>query len=395
MKRKGSRSYVFLALVLFGCLNLPKSIVDPFRHQTLCLAIPLWKKLFYLRSSFSFPLSLSQKEQRVLKEKIQKLEAENGHLQRQNDHLRKRLFSEDRIESCLKKFKEVFPNIDGMKDFFLRRQKHAKALLDLERQSLFSRVVYRDSSAWNRMMWIDVGEEDNEALGYVVAQKNSPVLAGKYLVGVVEVVKKKQSLVRLLTDSSLVVSVRAVRGGLQRKEMLHLLDQLILELTLNRKTLFSVEEEKVLFEKLGHLKEELQREVKTQYLAKGELIGTSSSSYRSLSLILKGVGFNYDFKDVEGVPRELKSGKAYEALVRDRGQVLIQEGDLLVTTGMEGVFPADLPVAIVSKVFPLKEGAASYSIEAKLCATDINALSEVVVLPSLNFDQNPPFATHW
>jgi len=67
----------------------------------------------------------------------------------------------------------------------------------------------------------------------------------------------------------------------------------------------------------------------------------------------------------------------------ESGVVLIQEGDLLVTTGMDSLFPPNLPVAFVSKVKLLKEGDASFSIEAKLHATSIDDFSSCTILPSL------------
>jgi cell shape-determining protein MreC len=306
------------------------------------------------------------------------LEAENGKLMRQNEQLKKRLLSEDRIESHYKNLKNEVSD-----PFFVRRQTHLKMRLELEAKSLYAQVIYRQPSAWSSSLWIDVGRRDNEALGFTVVSVNSPVLSGGQLIGIVEAVGEKQSRVRLVTDSSLVVSVRVVRGLTQKHEMLQLIDKLSLELALQGEGLLSTEEEQILAEKLTALKESLQKDVGTKYLAKGELFGTSSPIWRSRSPVLKGIGFNYDFEDVEGPARELRTGKPYSHLIQDRGIALIQEGDLLVTTGLDGIFPADLPVALVSNVEPLKEGETSYSIEAKLCASEIEDISSVVVLPSL------------
>jgi len=379
MKRKNYRPYVLLALFLFGCINLPSAVVTPFQAGVVRLSSPLWKKLSLMRLSFvsSYPV---QGQRKTSEEKILKLEAENAELTRQNERLKKRILSNDRIESQFKKLNE-----NGSKEFFLRRQKHIETRLNLEAHSLFAQVVYRQPSAWNSSIWVDVGEHDNEAIGFPVVSVNSPVLSGEYLIGIVESVGKKQSRVRLLTDSSLVVSVRAIRGAEQHREMLHLIDHLSLGISLNGESLLSAQEEKTLFEKLGVLKEKLQTEAGDKYLAKGELFGTSSPLWRSRSPVLRGIGFNYDFEDVEGPARELRTGKPYSHLLQDKGIVLIQEGDLLVTTGMDGLFPPDLPVALVTKVDPLKEGSASFSIEAQLCTPTIDDLSSVMVLPSLDF----------
>lgn len=364
MKRKSYRPYLVLSLFLFGCLNLPSFIVSPLQLGAVRLSHPLWKKMARVNENRD--------------EQLLKLEAENAKLMRQNERLKKRLLSDERIESHFKKLKN-----ETSDPFFERRQSHLKTQLELEAKSLFAEVIYRQPSAWSSSVWINVGKRDNVALGFPVVGVNSPVLSGDHLIGIVEAVGEKQSRVRLLTDSALVVSVRALRGTAQRQEMLQLVDTLSSELAMQGDDLLPSQEEKILAEKLGQLKEKLKEEGETKYLAKGELFGTSSPLWRSRSPILKGVGFNYDFEDVEGPARELRTGKPYSHLIQDGGVVLIQEGDLLVTTGMDGIFPADLPVAFVSKVESLKEGEAFYSIEAKLCASEIEELSAVVVLPSL------------
>ena len=62
---------------------------------------------------------------------------------------------------------------------------------------------------------------------------------------------------------------------------------------------------------------------------------------------------------------------------------LVKPGDLLVTTGMDGVFPAGLWVAKVVQVEELREGACTYTLEAKATAGDLDQLSYVSVFPPL------------
>ena len=119
----------------------------------------------------------------------------------------------------------------------------------------------------------------------------------------------------------------------------------------------------------------------SRHLAKGELHGSSAPLWRGCSTILKGVGFNYDFSDEEGEGLELHTGRPHSDL-RGRSNVsLIEVGDLLVTTGMDGIFPADLPVAFVKEVSPLSEGAIFYEILATPTAPSLIDLSVVTVLP--------------
>jgi cell shape-determining protein MreC len=190
-----------------------------------------------------------------------------------------------------------------------------------------ARVIYRSPATWNSSLWINVGRATNEK----VVRKNSPVLVGNHVVGVIDHVEEHQSRVRLITDSALTPSVRATR------EMLH--------------------------------------------LAKGELYGSSKPLWRSHGTVLKGVGFNYDFPDEKGPSRDLRTGKPMNQ--KGASVPLIMVNDVLVTTGMDGVFPPDLSVATVTKIAPLKEGDFAYEIEAIPTAPDLDNLSLLFVLPPI------------
>lgn len=193
-------------------------------------------------------------------------------------------------------------------------------LFEMRSQAIPALVIYRDPATWSNTFWIGVGEEENEKIGYPVVRRNSPVVLGNSLVGIVDFVGRRQSRVRLITDSSLTPAVRVFRNS--------------------------------------------------EYLAKGELSGNGAPFWHTRTPILKGVGFNYDFSDKEGKERDLRSDS------------LIVKGDHLVTSGLDGVFPKGISVAVVSKVFPLKEGSFAYEIEADPTASDINDLKVVFVLPS-------------
>lgn len=188
---------------------------------------------------------------------------------------------------------------------------------DLLSKTIPAKIIYRSPSFWENTLWINVGEK--------LIEKNSPVVFGNCLVGIVEETHSNYSVVRLITDSSLCPSVRVLREG--------------------------------------------------QYLAKGELHGSGNPLWRSKGHRLKGVGFNYDFLDEEGVPIDLRSSNP----------VLIKAGDLLVTTGLDGIFPKGLQVGIVNHVETLKEGDYFYSIEAKPVLENFDNLTFVFILPPLNF----------
>ena len=62
---------------------------------------------------------------------------------------------------------------------------------------------------------------------------------------------------------------------------------------------------------------------------------------------------------------------------------LIAVGDILISSGLDGVFPGGLPIAVVTAVAPLEEGAFSYTINARLLAGDLDEIDHVRVLPPL------------
>jgi len=308
MRKKGYRPYIILGLVLLGLFYIPKGIVEGARTKAAGAAVGA--KVFAHASTSD----------------IEELQAELLILNNQNKALRRRLLSEERISVRIKRVKELIA-LDEKKisDFYVRRRKVAEARLERELFFRFAEVIYREAANWNATVWINLGEKE--------VAVNSPVLKGENLIGLVEYVGKHRSRVRLLTDSSLIPSVRVAREG--------------------------------------------------EYLAKGELYGSSSALWRGRSEILMGIGFNYDFEDEEGPARELRSGRPLDQLNKEETLSLMDVGDLLVTTGMDGVFPKDIPVAIITKIDTLKEGCVSAEIEARLCAGNLDNLLDVVILPPL------------
>jgi hypothetical protein len=234
MRKKSYRPYIILGLVLLGLFYIPKGIVEVARTKAAGAAVGA--KVFAHANTSD----------------IEELQAELLILNNQNKALRRRLLSEERISVRIKRVKELI-SLDEKKisDFYVRRRKAAEARLERELFFRFAEVVYREAANWNATVWINLGEKE--------VAVNSPVLKGENLIGLVEYVGKHRSRVRLLTDSSLIPSVRVARDG--------------------------------------------------EYLAKGELYGSSSALWRGRSEILMGIGFNYDFEDEEGPARELRSGR--------------------------------------------------------------------------------------
>ncbi|BEU43693.1 rod shape-determining protein MreC [Chlamydia psittaci] len=225
------------------------------------------------------------------------------------------------------------------------------------RKLITSRVIYRDPSHWGSSCWVDVGSEHN-------IQKNSSVLSGKVLIGLVDYVGEKQSRIRLITDVGMQPSVIAVRGGIQAwlvKDRIQDLSKQIERLS----DAYILEKDK--YEKIYQLDElniSIQCGDENTLLLRGTLSGKGGPLWKDETLTLHGEGFC--FSDGKG----------------------LRVGDLLVTTGLDGVFPPGLLVAEITKVCLPREGACSYKIEAKSLAADLMNLSSVLILPAMEFNPN-------
>lgn len=266
-----------------------------------------------------------------------------------------------------------------------RHRLEFQKLLMQRMQALPAKVIFRSPSSWNSSLWINVGEENNLTAGKGVVSKNSPVLANSAVIGVVDYVGKRQSRVRLITDSGLTLSVRASRGNPQCHKIHDSIERLITQLTYSKK-LFEEKACEELIQSLKKGKEKLLLDSDSHYLAKGEIHGSGHPLWRRDGFVLQGTGFNYDFSDEEGPPRDLRSGRVYSFNSEEPSLPILQLHDLLVTTGMDGVFPAGLPVAEVSKINLLKEGDYFYRILATPAAGNLEDISMVFVLPASGYD---------
>ena len=110
----------------------------------------------------------------------------------------------------------------------------------------------------------------------------------------------------------------------------------------------------------------------TLHLAKGEIRGNL------VSPLLDGFGFNYDFADSYGEARDLRTGEPLQK--KGKRLPLVQKGDLLQTSGLDGIFPEGLHVAQVESIAPLQEGAFSYELSARPAARNLQDLRSVIVL---------------
>ena len=369
-------SVVFLGLCLFALVNVPMEWADRWRSNIAVAISPVWRSIALQTAGAAFPArsthaSSDSPELLAMRSRLETLE--------------EWISDEKRVQIQAESLAVLLDGhkADKLKADFLRRAAREKQLLALRFASMPAQVVFRDPSSWSSSLWISLGEADNQTIGRTVVARNSPVLVGNALVGIVEYVGESQSRVRLLTDAGLVLAVRAMRGGVQNRELSHQVGNLLEHLRVRSDLFSSAEEQEKFVSLLLSFKSRLS-DWEEESLAKGEICGCSAPLWRSRGMMLKGVGFNYNMADEEGPARSLRSGQPVGASTAP-GRVLIQTGDLLVTSGLDGISPPGIPVAIATKIAPLKEGSYSYELEAKPAAGSLDDLSTVFVLPPLGF----------
>lgn len=392
MRRISYTPYVMLAIALFFLLSLPSSLTRSARHMAVATLSPSWRAVHAIKQGAMYLCTLPtvrSGSDEEMKKQIEEIYRENQTLHGQVESMRQWLLCEDRIEEQLIRLKQLGIKAEedpSWRDYYTKRSEQIARLLELQSQALSAKVIFREPALWSSFVWVNIGEKHNKLLGKMVVAKNSPVVVGNSLVGIVEEVRGSQSKVRLITDASLVPAVRAYRGQQQNTYLWQQLESVLYQLE-ERKDLFdSLEEKQYFLAFVNKLKVKMEHVGIDRYLAKGELYGNSMPLWRARRSTLHGVGFNYDWADSEGPARDLRSGKPLTNLNSLESLSILQEGDLLVTSGLDGIFPPGLHVATVSKVENLKEGSCSYDIEAHMTAGDLNELTTVYVLPPLDFE---------
>lgn len=359
------KKYLLFGAAIVFTLSLPAFLTEGLRAKSLALFSPFWRGANHLL--------------------VKKQNADQGRIEAENHLLRMEI-------GRLKAFVEQRSAVDAMAKELLskelpgRRQEELEYLNKLQAQAAIARVIYRDPTNWSSTLWINAGEETNKRIGKPIIQKNSPVLLGRGIVGAVDYVGKKQSRIRLITDAGLKPSVRAIRGSPQKALLVEHIDPLLRQLNVLGDLPLSQEERQNLVQRLEKIKESASADYEQWHLAKGILQGGSSPIWRSVNQTLRGIGFNYDFPDDEGPARDLRTGTAQDDDPAFPSVPIIQVGDLLVTTGMDGIFPPGLRAAEVTKVMPLKEGAYTYEIEAIPSAGPLDSLHTVFVIPPIGYD---------
>lgn len=376
MSRASPTSYLLVGMVALLIVSLPLSTAERFRGGVAWMLSPLMNRVNLVAVTGSYQHS-DIRQPITADEHFHALQLENGQLRAEVQRLTELLSEEQDLAERAWTSNDL--PAGEVSEAITRRRHERKRWLQLQLASLPARVVMRSPTSWNGSLWLNVGQADNKAVGRVVVAKNSPVVVGNCLVGVVDLVNQNQCRVRLITDSSFSPSVRAVRGDPQRQQLLDNIDAAASLLAKDEAVFRSSDERSHVLEVLLDLRERLLASRPSWYLAKGELHGSLVPLWRRQGGVLHGVGFNYDFADDEGPARELSTGRIVGS--SEPAIPLLQVEDLLVTTGLDGVLPAGLRVAQVTMVYPLGEGDYFYELEARPAVGDMDALSLVSVLP--------------
>jgi len=352
------KTYCLIFILILLILSLSSSTQHRLREHSISFISPFWHHLLNFKSFFTAS-SLSTNSLAI--------QEERNFLQIENELLKNQIHEWQQ----------------------LMRQNPSEPVLSnwtFIDQATPARVIFRSWDRWNQSLWINVGQSTNQSLEIPVIAKNSPVVIGRTVIGLIDYVGQTQSHVRLLTDPQLHPAVRAVRGREQDLQLYDQIDSLLQQLGRKKYAALSPDQQAHLVELLTQFKNNLQLAKKSFYLAKGELQGGVTWFNKQEEPLLKGIGFNYDFADAEGEARDLRTGKGH-AHPQEPAIPLLKVDDILITTGMDGIFPPGLPVARIKKIGLLKEGDYFYNLEAKPLVNPLEDFSLVFVLPPLSQDE--------
>ena len=366
-------------------MSFSRSTSDQVRGASVSLVAPILERSLAFKARLLNPQRKAPLEKLSKKEKISQLEVENQMLVSELAHLNALLREQNQLTSHIQEIAEFSP--DQAQEYALNNEKTLERTLNILKyrsEAIPARVIFRSFDSWNNTLWINVGDSLNESSQKKIIAKNSPVVLGRGIVGVIDYVGKNQSRVLLITNDRVHPSVRASRGGEQERILSDYVNGLLHYLSFNITFPMLNEQQKHLKELLQEIKQQLCPSKASEYLAKGELCGTINVFRGSRQTLLQGVGFNYDFSDQEGKNRDLRSGKSNEK--QQTSTQILKVHDVLVTTGCDGIFPPGFQVGIVTQVDMLKEGDYYYNLKCIPVVKSLTDLTIVFVLPPVTTD---------
>lgn len=368
-------------------MSLSRHTSDKVRGKSVAIIAPLWEKILSFKSFIFHPSQPSPLSHLSIEEDKQRLQLENQLLEIEVAYLQEQLHEQLLISSQIAQIAPFMPaETKELAADYQRALQNIFKAMQKRIHAVPARVIFRSFDTWNSFLWINKGNSINRDLQATVIAKNSPVVIGKAIVGIIDYVGEHQARVRLISDSNLTPSIRASRGGEHDLLLSEQIEGLLHQMRYKKNLPISSEDQTRLSQLLQQLKQNLQPFKKSCYLAKGKLLGSVFSAKLGQSIYLKGMGFNYDFNDEEGESRDLRSGKPTQQAQAEAIPIL-KLNDILITTGMDGIFPPGFQVAIVSHIGLLKEGDYFYDLEARPIAGPLEELSLVFVLPPLTSEE--------
>ncbi len=343
MKKPFFRSYLILGAFLFLSLCMPEKGSNLLRSGFVGLSIPLFKTARWIAHSSLSTTSPIQSQK--LQEQVEKLQIENLTLRTQIDRMYAWLEQEEHLESITEN--------ERLSD---ERVGAVKAALQQQSQFLPARVVFREPASWSSFVWIDIGSCENKRIGFDLVAENSPVISGSALIGLVEYVGHNRSKVRLITDRLLTPAVTITNHQAQHRFLLDHIDPLVRLLPLQQH-LFQNDDCAASVQVLNRIQEQIVTKDGSARPAKGFVEGLSEPLWRLGNQKLKGLGF----------------------FQSDTSQFNV--GDLIQTSGLDGVFPAGLIVGAISNVDTIKKGDATYRFTVELAVANLDELATVHVIP--------------
>lgn len=330
MREFFSGKTLLLSSVLALMLLLPLTFVSRIRRVAIECAAPLWKWVALPGSAY----------RRASSEAHKRLELENN-----------------RLCQLLVRYKRELD--------LCKKQAHGSSESAIASPvAITARPLYWDCKGSGHFLWIDVGTSHNRLKKQLIAQ-NSPVLFGATVVGVIDQVGSHSSRVRLLSDPALHPSVQAVRGSHRDALMLDHVEAVIERVSREEGAFgLSAQHSKCLQTLLQRMRRGLSEGLAAKgaswYFARGILQGSKGAGLLRHSLV-KGLGFTSSYAE----------------------EARIALGDILVTTGLDGLFPAGLVVAEVVRIFPVEEGEPTFEFEARLSFQGWDSATALFVLPPL------------
>lgn len=313
------------------------SAPNHFKENVRCFCINKILSCRFSNKPITFPFRVSS---------IEDLKSENYFLKQEINRLR----------SCLSIYDSLFLEL---KD---KRQKEVSYF----NNCLSAQVIFRDPFSWGSSLWINLGKQSCPSS---ILRRNSPVIVGQFLLGIVDYVGQKQSRVRLITDVGLTPSVCVATEDMQDIILRSSLTIVLEQLKRKEVSLNASQDISLLHSFLSRLDNNVFYKNKKSNLCRGILYGTGSPLWKKHKNLLKGQGF------------------CFQESLQEDNFCLIKENDILVTTGIDGIFPAGLLVAKVTHVFEKKEGFYSYNLEAVPLIDNFDDVSDVLVLPPVEFDK--------